>query len=413
MKSVLASIRHPRRLAWWVLCLAVMVAAIPALAADEEENKDDGDFPGPSHFLRGGYQWGKVLQTNDFLSGQNNAGVPIDQFHSVRLEFGWQTDGSKDWHHNYDFPRFGVGLYGADYFNDEELGTPTSLYGFFDWPLGRPGSWQFNFEMKFGLTNNWKPYDAENNPYNTAMGLGRSVHIEGGLDAQYRLADRWSLLGALTFTHFSNGGTQRPNHGINQIGPTLAVQYDIDMPVALPPRRDIGDYNHDWDLTVTGSGGKRNLDHTFDNPDVPDEYKNRDYFIGNITVGAGRHFSHKSRYVFGLDLGYDESVGDLIKVDYINNGGDPGNLPETSSSDNFELAVFAGYEINANRTYLIMHLGYKLFYKDIEGRLPELYQRLGVKQYFYRNWFAGMNVRFHEIGSADNLEWTIGYSVPL
>ena len=55
MKSVLASIRHPRRLAWWVLCLALMVAAIPALAVDEEENKKNGDFPGPSLFLRGGY----------------------------------------------------------------------------------------------------------------------------------------------------------------------------------------------------------------------------------------------------------------------------------------------------------------------------------------------------------------------
>jgi len=49
----------------------------------------------------------------------------------------------------------------------------------------------------------------------------------------------------------------------------------------------------------------------------------------------------------------------------------------------------------------------------VPGRLPELYQRLGVKQFFHQNWFAGMNVRFHEIGSADNLEWNIGYKVGL
>ena len=30
-------------------------------------------------------------------------------FQSVRIEFGWQTDGSKDWHHEYNFPTFGLG----------------------------------------------------------------------------------------------------------------------------------------------------------------------------------------------------------------------------------------------------------------------------------------------------------------
>jgi hypothetical protein len=55
----------------------------------------------------------------------------------------------------------------------------------------------------------------------------------------------------------------------------------------------------------------------------------------------------------------------------------------------------------------------KLFYKDLPNRLPEFYQRLGVKQFFYENWFAGMNVRFHELGSADNLEWTVGYKMEM
>jgi hypothetical protein len=387
-------------------CLVLLTTSIPALAQEQAAE----EYPGPSHYLRGAYQWGKVLQTNDFLKGQNNAGTPIDQFHSVRLEFGWQTDGSKDWHHNYNFPSFGIGLYGADYFNDEELGKPTSLYGFFDWPLGRPGRWQFNFGLAFGLTNNWRPYDPENNPYNTATGLGRSVHIEGGPNMQYRFAKRWSGVLGLTFTHFSNGGTQLPNHGINQVGPVLFVKYDTDTPVTPPIKRDIGDYDHSWDLTVTGSVGKRNLDLQVKDVNFPDEYKNQSYFIGNTTVGAGRRFSHKSRYVFGLDLCYDESVGDLQKVNAYNAGQ---NIPEPSSWDNFDLAVFGGYEIIGNRTHVLVHFGYKLLYKDIEGRLPEFYQRLGVKQFFYQKWFAGLNVRFHELGSADNLEWNIGYQMGL
>jgi hypothetical protein len=391
------------------LVLGILVLALTAAApASSQENKEAANS-GASHYLRGAYQFGSVLQTNDFLKGDNQSGEPIDSFQSLRLEFGWQTDGSQDWHHAYNFPSFGVGIYGADLNSDEELGTPTSLYGFYVWPLARTSRWTFNFELAFGFTNDWKPYDPVNNPKNVAMGLGRSVHIEVGGNAEYRMADRWSLIGGITGTHFSNGGTQRPNHGLNQIGPILFVKYDTDMPVTRPTRREVDDYPRGWDLTVTGSAGKRNLDLEFTDPALADEYLNRSYFIGNLTVGLGKRFAYKSRYVFGLDLGYDESVGDLIKLDAFNRG----ENATGSTGDNFELALFGGYEVIANRTHLIIHLGYKVLRKDLPNRLPDFYQRLGVKQFFYRDWFAGLNVRFHEIGSADNLEWTVGYRMGL
>ena len=386
------------------LCFLSLVST--ATAADEPAE----EYPGPSHYLRSAIQGGTVLQTNDFLMGDNQSGEPIESFGSLRLEFGWQTDGSRDWHHSYNFPSYGIGIYGSDYDNDEELGNPTSLYGFFEWPLIRGERWRFNFDIAFGFTHDWQSYDPETNPKNMAFGLGRSVHIEGGPNLMYRLADRWALIGGVTFTHFSNGGTQRPNHGLNQVGPLLYVQYDTDKPTAPPARQHADQYFRGWDLTVTGSAGERNLDLETNNPEFPTVQLNRSYFMGNLTVGMGRRFSFKSRYVFGLDLGYDESVGDLAKLDAYNNG-QP--TPDTSSWDNFELAMFGGYEIVANRTHLIVHLGYKIFYKDIPNRLPALYQRLGVKQFFYQNWFAGLNVRFHELGSADNLEWTIGYTLGL
>jgi hypothetical protein len=371
--------------------------------------QDDADGPGASRFLRGAYQAGTVLQTNDFLKGDNQAGEPIDSFHSARLELGWQTDGSSDWHHLYNFPTYGLGLYGADFFNDEELGTPTSLYGFYAWPLHRGGPWTVNFELRFGLTSNWKEYDPINNPKNVAIGLGRSVHIEVGATVEYRLARRWSLIGGLTGTHFSNGGTQRPNHGINQVGPVIFAQHDLTERAPLPVRRSLTGYDDGWDLTFCWSAGKRNLDLRIEDPELQVRYLNRDYFIGNLTVGMGKRFSHKSRLAFGLDFAYDETVGDLIELDAYNRGANA----ESSTSDNLELALFGGYEVIAHRTHLLMHLGYKVWYKDVPGRLPEFYQRLGVKHFFYRDWFLGLNVRFHEVGSADNLEWNVGYRTGL
>ena len=393
-----------------LVLLGLLAVALPAAADEFTDDPPAEGFPGPSTYLRGAIQTGTVVQTNDFLKGDNQSGEPIDSFNSLRLEFGWQTDGSRNWHHSFNFPSYGIGLYGADFNNDEELGNPTSLYGFFEWPLVRGTKWQFNFDLAFGFTNDWQSYDPVTNPKNVAFGLGRSVHIEGGPNVEYRLAKRWALIGGFTFTHFSNGGTQLPNHGLNQIGPLLFLKYDTTAPHILPEQRQIHEYPRTWDLTVTGSGGKRNLNLEFTDPALAAEYLNRTYFIGNLTVGLGKRFSYKSRFAFGLDLGYDESVGDLAKLDAFNNG-QP--TPETSSWDNFELALFGGYEIQAHRTVLIIHLGYKILCKDLPNRLPDFYQRLGVRQFFYQDWFAGLNVRFHELGSADNLEWTIGYQVGL
>ena len=217
---------------WALVLLGLLSVALPAAADEFTDDPPAEGFPGPSTYLRGAIQTGSVVQTNDFLKGDNQSGEPIDSFNSLRLEFGWQTDGSRDWHHSYNFPSYGIGLYGADYNNDEELGNPTSLYGFFEWPLVRGTKWRFNFDLAFGFTNDWQSYDPVNNPKNTAMGLGRSVHIEGGPNVEYRLAKRWALIGGFTFTHFSNGGTQLPNHGLNQVGPLLFVKYDTDTPRA-------------------------------------------------------------------------------------------------------------------------------------------------------------------------------------
>jgi hypothetical protein len=189
----------------------------------------------------------------------------------------------------------------------------------------------------------------------------------------------------------------------------LYVKYDTDTPVLPPVRRFESYYRRGWDLTFTSSVGRRNLNLNLQSADLREDYLNRDYLIANLTVGLGRQFSNKSRYTFGLDLCYDESVGDLIFLDGLNRGVNASG----STGDNYELAMFGGYELVVHRTHALLHLGYKLFTKDVPGRLPEFYQRLGVKHFVYGNWFAGLNVRFHELGSADNLEWNLGCAVGL
>ena len=390
-----------------LLCLLSLMCLLGPATAGTEDNTET--YSGTSNYIRGAYQWGAVLQTNDFLKGDNLSGTPIENFQSARIEFGWQTDGSSEWQHAYNFPSYGIGLYGADFYNDEELGQPTSLYGFFDWPFHRSSRWQLSFGLGFGLTTDWEAYDAVNNPKNMALGLGRSVHIEVGGYAEYKLARRWALIGGITGTHFSNGGTQRPNHGLNAMGPILFVKHHIEDPARLPTRVKPADFDRGWNLTLTGSVGKRNLDLVFDDPDLNQQYSNQSFFIGNITAVVGRKFSYMGRYCFGLDVCYDESVPTLVELEGYKNG----QNVTADSMDKFDLAAIAGYEHIAKKTHVLVQLGYIFARKDVLDRLPRFYQRFGVKQFVWENWFAGLNVRFHELGSADNLEWNAGYVVGL
>lgn len=385
-----------------VFCVTglMILATLPTLAQDNTNSSDS-----TSHYIRSGYQRGAVLQTNDFLTGSNETGEAIDSFHSICLDFGWQTDGSEDWHHLYNFPSYGFGVFGADFFNEEELGKPTSIYGFFVWPLLRGHKWDFNFDLAFGLTDNWVAYDPVNNPNNIAIGAGRSVHIQGGLNAEYHLAPQWSLIGGLTGVHFSNGGTQRPNNGLNIFSPVMYIKYHLQEPQRPPARRRIEGYDKSWDITFTGSGGIRNLNLDIKAHDQRVAYLNRDYFVGNFTIALGRHFSHMSRFTFGLDTTYDQSVPALVEIEAYNRG----ENADSSTMDSFDLAAFAGYEHTVNRTRFLLQLGYIFARNDIEGRLPRFYQRVGLKQFFFENWFGGLNVRFHELGSADNLEYNIGF----
>jgi len=384
------------------LYIVALVLLLPALVLSQDSTISPG---GTSHYLRGAYQFGAVLQTNAFVKGENNAGVPIDRFHSIRLDVGWQTDGSEDWHHLYKFPSYGFGIYGADFFNDRELGKPTSLYGFFCWPLGRSDRWQFNVDLAFGLTENWESYDPVDNPNNIAIGAGRSVHIETGINAEYRLANQWSLIGGLTATHFSNGGTQRPNHGLNITGPVIYLKHHQQNTPQVPSRLIITGFNPSWDLTFTISGGIRNLNLDIRDHDQRVDYLNRNFFVGNYTLAMGRRFSPMSRYCFGLDVTYDQSVPALQDLAAYAEGKNAAK----GWFDQFDVAAFGGYEHIINNTHLLLQLGYIFLRDDVNGRLPAFYQRLGLKQFVSENWFCGLNVRFHEIGSADNLEWNVGF----
>lgn len=100
---------------------------------------------------------GKVLQSNDFVRGDNKEGLPISDFSATDFRIGWQTTGSKPWHHAHNLPYYGLGIHNVVLSNEDEIGYPAALYFFFGAPFSRKEKSSFDYEFSFGLSHNWGP----------------------------------------------------------------------------------------------------------------------------------------------------------------------------------------------------------------------------------------------------------------
>ena len=100
------------------------------------------------------------------------------------------------------------------------------------------------------------------------------------------LARRWWLQAGFSFTHYSNGGSQQPNWGINQLGGLLFVKYDLRERQLPATRRTIAPYEPRWELSTTFAMGVRNL--AMDLRDDPEysSYLTKDYAIGSAGLAA-------------------------------------------------------------------------------------------------------------------------------
>lgn len=358
------------------------------------------------NFLRYTYQAGTVLPTNSFLEGDNASGDEIDYYHSGRLEFGKQTTGERLWEQLYKYPYYGVGFYTADFWGTEELGYPNALYGFFAAPFKRWRKSAFLYELGFGLTYNWEPYDEDVNPYNLAIGSYRTVYIDAGLKYQYELGQHFDVAGGVSFTHFSNGSLQLPNKGINLFSPSFGIKYNFRPERPVYQTREVPEFvkRNEIDFTFALASKQLEFD-TAEYPDLSSKYVDINYLIVNFQTVWHRQFGYMGKFGGGIDIAFDESTDAQIEV------GSNGEVTPVPSSfqDKLKVGLLLSYEWVIDEMSIVLQPGYYIVRKEYEGQTPDAYQRLGVKYHFYENMYGGINIRAYNYSIADFIEWTVGY----
>ena len=243
------------------------------------------------------YHHGKVLPTNDFVKGANNSGNPIGKYQSLSIKIGWQNPGYTNWQKIYRGPYYGLGLFIGDFYNAHEIGYPLSVYGFYGIPVVRFNRFELYSEFQYGIAWNWQHYDSTSNPHNIAIGSGLTVHLDVGLTMNYSISDRLNVAFGYSFSHFSNGGFERPNRGFNLIAPSIQVKYySRDKPdyknIGRPPK-DLKKYD---DVNFMLEYGDHQM--------VEHELDTNYFSISGIGIFYSKQFGNVYRSGMGVDLNY-------------------------------------------------------------------------------------------------------------
>jgi len=357
----------------------------------------------PDITLYGFYQYGWVLQTNQFVNGNNIKHEPIDDYRAAFLQLSVQTTGKKLWEQLYNYPRYGFGLYKPLFPDAPYLGNPFAIYGAMSFPLKRWEKLSFNFDVGLGLAFNWESYLEDK--YNLAMGASESIIFSTAFSMEKRFSNGLRFNLGTGFVHFSNGSLKIPNLGINVFSPRAGIGYNFSKPE--PPFRYqvVPEYQKHSEINFSVFTGWRNILYTGTDVDSITQRKGVYYRCYGLSGSYNYQVSYKSKFGIGLMTDYLGYVNSSISAENGMLVGHP-----ASFEDGFEISIFPSYELVMNKASLLLQPGFYLYRQKVPEQTPFIYQRIGLKYYLTDEISLALNMRAHQWSIADFIEWTIGYS---
>jgi hypothetical protein len=301
-----------------------------------------------------------------------------------------QTHGKDEWHSVYNFPDYGAYFIFQD-FENKYLGKNMAIglhYNFY--LLNR----HLQFKIAQGIAMTTNPHDNETNYKNTAFGSKFMENTNIGVSySKQNIVDRIGIQAGFLFTHFSNGRTKSPNSGINTYNIQLGLNYNFDkerinkkdtvhskLHFTEPIKYNIVMRSGINESPIVGSGQKPFLHAGF---------------------YADKRLNRKSAIQLGTEVFFTQSVKGFI--DYTAEAYPEENVdPDT---DYKKVGIFVGHELFINRLSVELQIGYYV-YQPFNYDIP-VYDRFGLKYYFYKNVFAGVSVKTHGF-LAEAMEYNIG-----
>lgn len=305
----------------------------------------------------------------------------------VRLEFR-KTNLNDVYSNIYRHPYMGIGWYAAT-FHNSAIGKPRGLYYFLTIPVKTDGYNKLSlaYSGAFGLSYQFNPFDSIQNPANIFIGSNLNCYVHLGLEADYKISERWHANAALGFKHFSNGSIKKPNYGINLIPVTIGVRYKFaPEQVQLNPI-PVPEFIRYHLFNVMLAFGSKNY-----------EYNNPNYFKMMIGLNYLKAINYKYRIGIGIDMFY--STRPYFRTKPYQSGG----------TDAISVAVVPNWEwVVSEKIYIPLGIGIYLYHNNFNSEASPIYERVGIRYRITNHFAAGVSIKAHK-ESADFFEWTMVYT---
>lgn len=351
---------------------------------------------------------GYVAPSNGFIRGNNEQGKTVSSALSAHLKYSFSFTDATRMGRLYPGVSQGIGVAYTSFFTPSLLGDPLSVYAFQSAPIYSFSSrLSLGYEWNFGASFGWKAYDESSHSMNSAIGSKVNAYLNLGIVLRYRLDDRFTLVGGIEGSHYSNGNTQLPNAGVNTIGARVGVVYnfggrtpsqlasvEVDEPM---PR------HFSYDLMIYCATRKKLY---------TDAWGEQDVAPGNFGV-VGLNFApmyNVNRYFRGgisLDAQYDESAN---LQEYLVDGtsGDDVKFYRQPFSKRFS----AGLSLRAELVMPVFSVNVGIGRNIVSGG-PDtsiFYQVLALKVRLPQSFFLHIGYQLSDFSDPNNLMLGIGYT---
>lgn len=324
------------------------------------------------------------------------ANLPDALSQGIEINYRRYTFGENTWEQLYRYPAYGFTFV---YINNglPLLGHSFMAIPYFSLPLLRAQRHSFHFDIGIGASYVTQTYtqDTLNKLISNHVNYAAMVRLQ----YQFQLTPTLSVDAGLNFLHNSNGGSNRPNLGINTPTLHLGLQYKFNQEGKEYIRQDsIPKAEKKFIFSASYGLGYKAVEYKWQTYNT--------YFCHTVGLNLGFQVSRRSIPMIGIDWLYDPSlearVGELQQSNF---GGD--YYTKSLLARNTRLGLLLGHELLVTPKFsMIGQFGFFVYdpYK-VDGLL---YQRLGIRYYFTKNIFAAWYLKTF-YARADNWELTVGF----
>ena len=325
-----------------------------------------------------------------FIIPHHSSFVYLIEDHIKALDFSVNltTKGDKEWQQLYRIPELGIGLYHANLGNSMYLGKVNAGYGVIRIPMIHNKSVKLHYSIAGGIAFLSKPFNAESNIYNIAIGSKANAFVDFGIKGEFKCFQRLFLVSGIQFTHYSNGAWKKPNLGFNIPSLSAGFKYLIrneEIAYKEPEQKRTPDHKIETGIIYL-AGVRENAP-----PNGPK------YFVSSISLFAEKPVTIKRMFGAGVDFFWDPSIGQRLKKD--SKGSEPIN--------NFRSGLHVSHNLVFNKVYFVMQIGGYFYTNDTKGD-KYLYSRFGLRYKVTNHINANLTLKTHRF-TADLIEFGVGY----